>query len=54
MSFEVPFKMSGNRRYLTLVQLHENPQLCEFVLRFRASFERDVIREVFWFIEPDV
>ena len=53
-SVEVPFQRMGNRRFLTDLQLMQNPYLEDFVKRFSDSFERDALLGVLWFIEPEM
>lgn len=48
----VPFQTSGNRRFLSDRQLREDGYLAAFVRRFPASFERDDVRFLWWFVEP--
>ena len=56
MKFEsvaVPFKLHGNRRYLTREQLENTPYLADFVNRFPNSFEWSPTAEFLYFIEPE-
>jgi putative NIF3 family GTP cyclohydrolase 1 type 2 len=50
-TIEVPFQTWGNRQYLTDLQLMENPELRDFVERFRECFERDDLRCI-WIYAP--
>lgn len=47
----IPFVTVGNRRALTDLQLEQNPELNDFVNRFRDNFERDHLREIWILIE---
>ena len=49
----VPFVMVGNRRGLTCQQLAEHDYLRDFVERFPQSFERDLVFDVWLFVEPE-
>jgi len=50
---EVPFLTVDNRLCLTAVQVYQLPWLRKFVEQFPASFERDPIRDVYWFYPPE-
>lgn len=39
MNVEVPFQQAGNRRFLTALQMAQEPWLREFVERFPGCFE---------------
>lgn len=53
-SVKVPFVIVGNRRALMDFQLAQNPDLWDFVQRFRDSFERDYLSRSWLFIEPSM
>lgn len=53
-SVEVPFKLRGNRRYLTREQLENDPYLADFVNRFAGNFEMDPVTDIIYFIEPEL
>lgn len=50
-SAEVPFQRCGNKTFLTVQQLVENPYLADFVKLFEHCFRKDFVREVYWY-EP--
>ena len=50
----IPFQMSGNRRFLSRVQLEELSYLMDFVERFKNCFEWDAVMQRAYLIEQDV
>jgi hypothetical protein len=52
-TIEVPFKMHGNRRYLTRHQIEDSVEIGAFYKRFKHRFEYDFMRDWAYLIEED-
>ena len=45
----IPFKMQGNRQYLTRQQIENSPYLTDFIEQFPHCFEADPVYDVYWY-----
>jgi hypothetical protein len=52
-TIEVPFRMHGNRRYLTRLDIEDSVEIGAFYKRFKHRFEPDYLREWYYLIENE-